>query len=68
MAHQKSYGLRAGFRLGLLRPTAKALAGALVNPKFPPPAAQAQDIEDASRAVGQRKSLSLTPVPTTNWN
>ena len=43
-------------RLGLLRELAPgvALIGALVNPKFPPGARQAQEIEQAARAVGQR--------------
>ena len=43
-------------RLGLLRELAPgvALIGALVNPKFPPGARQAQEIERAARAVGQR--------------
>jgi putative ABC transport system substrate-binding protein len=43
-------------RLGLLRELAPgvALVGALVNPNFPPAARQAQDLEDAARAIGQR--------------
>jgi len=43
-------------RLGLLRELAPgvALIGALVNPKFPPGARQAQEIEQAARDVGQR--------------
>jgi len=43
-------------RLPLLRELAPdvPVMGALVNPKFPPAAAQARDIEEAGRAVGQR--------------
>jgi putative tryptophan/tyrosine transport system substrate-binding protein len=43
-------------RLALLRELAPGVPvmGALVNPKFPPAAAQARDIEEAGRAVGQR--------------
>jgi putative tryptophan/tyrosine transport system substrate-binding protein len=43
-------------RLGLLRELAPsvALVGVLINPKFPPAARQARDLEDAARAVGQR--------------
>jgi putative ABC transport system substrate-binding protein len=43
-------------RLALLRELAPGVAvvGALVNPKFPAAVAQAKDIEEAGRAVGQR--------------
>jgi putative ABC transport system substrate-binding protein len=43
-------------RLALLRELAPGVAvmGALVNPKFPPAAAQAKDIEEAARVVGQK--------------
>jgi len=43
-------------RLALLRELAPgvALVGGLVNPKFPPAALQAHDIETAARAIGQK--------------
>jgi putative ABC transport system substrate-binding protein len=43
-------------RLALLRELAPGVAvmGALVNPKFPPAAAQAKDLEEAARVVSQK--------------
>lgn len=51
-----STNLMEAKRLGLLRELAPgvALAGALVNPNFSPAAGQAQQIEDAARAIGLR--------------
>jgi putative tryptophan/tyrosine transport system substrate-binding protein len=51
-----STNLMEAKRLGLLRELAPgvSLVGALVNPNFPPAARQAQQIEDAARAIGQR--------------
>jgi putative ABC transport system substrate-binding protein len=51
-------------RLGLLRELAPGvvLVGALVNPNFPSAARQAQQIEDAARAVGLQIILAKASV------